>query len=75
MMEFNNKKLTEKGEEYNSYSEMMDEWKDYGYLKRDMIAAINHVGELNSMDLGEEVILFLAGMEYGKSQSKPNTKQ
>jgi len=59
-------KLTENGEEYLRYGFELEEFKSKGITKNDIITAINHVSELESMDLGDEVYLFLAGVKYGK---------
>ena len=67
---FNSKELTEEGEKYESYAEIMDNLIDDGYSEKDSITAINFVAELNSMDLGDEAYLFLAGVEYGRKKVK-----
>lgn len=58
--------LTEKGEEYEAYADVEQDLIEAGYSKDEIYTAINHVAEMNSMDLGEEVYLFLEGMDYGK---------
>ena len=72
---FNSKELTKKGEEYDKYAEIMEHLIDEGYPKDEVITAINYVGEMNSLDLGDEVYLFLKGVDYGKKKSQNNAKE
>ncbi|KKL95055.1 hypothetical protein LCGC14_1858450 [marine sediment metagenome] len=71
---FNDKELTEEGEEWEGYAEVMEDQIDFGRTRKEVIAGINYVGQLNSMDLGDELDLFLAGVDYGKTCTKKTKK-
>ena len=61
--------LTEKAEEYNNNSnDIMQDLIDEGYLKRDIIAGLNHCAELETMESGDEVILFINGILWERKR-------
>ena len=63
-------KLTEKAEEYESQTQVMQDLLDDGYLKRDVIVAINYMAETNSFDEGDSERMFLNGVLWERKRQK-----
>jgi len=64
-------KLTEKAEGYNNQcGDIMQDLIDEGYLRRDIIAGLNHCAELETMESGDEVILFINGILWERKKIK-----
>jgi hypothetical protein len=69
--------LTEEGDKYNAQEgNIMEELIKSGYLRKDVIAGINHCANLNSFDEGEEIVLFIQGILWErKRQNKLKRKK
>ena len=64
-----NKELTEEGKNYNESSgNILQDFLDDGYKKSDIIKAINYCAELESFDQGDEIKIFLEGINYGRKK-------
>jgi len=64
-------KLTKKAKEYNNNcNNIMQDLIDESYLKRDIIAGLNHCAKLDSMDSGDEVILFINGILWERKRQR-----
>jgi hypothetical protein len=68
-------KLTEEGEHYNEMSgDIMEDLIEDGYFKRDIIAGINECAKMNSMDIGDDIILFIKGALWERKRIKKKKK-
>ena len=64
-------KLTDKGEYYLGMTfQDLDDFRDEEYRIGDVISAINHCAELDGIDCGDEVYVFLAGVKYSENKIK-----
>lgn len=72
---FNSKELTNEGYDYNRRNnDILQDFIDEGYSRKDVICAINFCAEVE-IDNGDDVILFLAGMDYQKNKQKKVRKK
>jgi len=60
-------KLTQEGKKYNEQSgNILQDFLDEGYKESDIIKAINYCSGLESFDQGDEILIFLKGIIYGR---------
>lgn len=65
-----NNKFTQEGKDYNEQSgNILQDFLDEGYKKSDIIKAINYCAELESFDQGDEILIFLQGIIYGRKNN------
>ena len=62
-------KLTEQAKQYNyQCNDIMQDLLDDGFLKRDVVAGLNHCAEIESMDVGDELVLFIKGILFERKR-------
>jgi len=63
--------LTEEAEDYNSQcSDIFKDLRDEGYLKRDIIGALNYCSKITDLDVGSDIYIFINGIFVGKKKTK-----
>ena len=68
------KRLSKAGKEYVERNGLLQDYLDDGFEREDIIQAINTCVKMDGMDLGDELGLFLAGMEYQKNKKRTKKK-
>ncbi len=72
----NEKKLTEEGEDYNTQcDDIMQDLREEGYLKRDIIGALNHCSKIKDFDVGSDIYLFIDGILWERERQKKLKKE
>ena len=63
--------LTEEAEDYNSQcSDIFKDLRDEGYLKRDIIGALNYCSKITDLDVGSDIYIFINGILWERKRQK-----